>query len=131
MQGQYVTPTNLIQLFMRSKDALIPILLLAALAAANLVVHSPMARAGTYDYIAPEVARPGRAGNTASFGPWHGYRFDLRTDESADGRGYRLVTAPRVAVDPVTGDARLVRCSRPRSGRNTVNRPSSGRKAQT
>jgi len=57
--------------------------------------------------------------------------FDLRTDESADGRGYRVATAPRVALDPVTGDARLVRCSRPRSGKKTVNRPRSGRKAQT
>jgi len=63
--------------------------------------------------------------------PWHGYRFDLRTGESADGRGYRLATAPRVAVDPVTGEASLVRCSRPRSGKKTVNKPRSGKKAQT
>ena len=26
--------------------------------------------------------------------PWHGYRFDLRTGRSADGRGLRLATAP-------------------------------------
>jgi hypothetical protein len=26
--------------------------------------------------------------------PWHGYRFDLRTGRSADGRGLRLETAP-------------------------------------
>jgi nitrite reductase/ring-hydroxylating ferredoxin subunit len=63
--------------------------------------------------------------------PWHGYRFDMRTGESADGRGYRLAAAPRVAVDPVTGEASLVRCSRPRSGKKTVSKPSSGRKAQT
>jgi len=63
--------------------------------------------------------------------PWHGYRFDMRTGESADGRAYRLAAAPRVAVDPVTGEASLVRCSRPRSGKKTVNKPSSGRKAQT
>ena len=62
--------------------------------------------------------------------PWHGYRFDMRTGESVDGRGYRLAAAPRVAVDPVTGEASLVRCSRPRSGNSTVNKPSSGRKAQ-
>jgi nitrite reductase/ring-hydroxylating ferredoxin subunit len=63
--------------------------------------------------------------------PWHGYRFDMRTGHSADGRGYRLAPAPRVAVDPVTGEASLVRCSRPRSGSSTVNKPSSGRKEQT
>lgn len=63
--------------------------------------------------------------------PWHGYRFDMRTGESADGRGYRLAPAPRVAIDPVTGEASLVPCSRPRSGNKTVNKPSSGRKAQT
>jgi len=63
--------------------------------------------------------------------PWHGYRFDMRIGESADGRGYRLAAAPRVAVDPVTGEASLVRCSRPRSGNSTVNKPISGRNAQT
>jgi nitrite reductase/ring-hydroxylating ferredoxin subunit len=39
--------------------------------------------------------------------PWHGYRFDLRTGASADGRGCRLAPAPRVVVDPVTGEASL------------------------
>jgi nitrite reductase/ring-hydroxylating ferredoxin subunit len=58
--------------------------------------------------------------------PWH----DMRTGESADGRGYRLAPAPRVAVDPVTGEATLVPCGRPIFGNSTVNRPSSGRKAQ-
>ncbi len=62
--------------------------------------------------------------------PWHGYRFDMRTGESADGRGYRLAPAPCVAVDPVTGEATLVPCGRPILGNSTVNRPSSGRKAQ-
>jgi nitrite reductase/ring-hydroxylating ferredoxin subunit len=62
--------------------------------------------------------------------PWHGYRFDMRTGESADGRGYRLAPAPRVAVDPVTGEASLVPCGRPIFGNSTVNKPSSGRKAQ-
>jgi nitrite reductase/ring-hydroxylating ferredoxin subunit len=40
--------------------------------------------------------------------PWHGYRFDMRTGESADGRGYRLAPAPRVAIDPTTGEASLI-----------------------
>lgn len=61
---------------------------------------------------------------------WHGYRFDIGTGESADGRGYRLAVAPGVAVDPVNGAARLVPRGRPRSGNSTVNKPSSGRKAQ-
>ena len=39
--------------------------------------------------------------------PWHGYRFDLRTGASADGRGCRLVPGPRVVVDPITGEAML------------------------
>jgi nitrite reductase/ring-hydroxylating ferredoxin subunit len=39
--------------------------------------------------------------------PWHGYRFDLRTGDSADGRGCRLAPAPRVFVDPATGEVSL------------------------
>jgi nitrite reductase/ring-hydroxylating ferredoxin subunit len=39
--------------------------------------------------------------------PWHGYRFDLRTSRSADGRGLRLAPAPEVRVDPGTGTVRL------------------------
>jgi nitrite reductase/ring-hydroxylating ferredoxin subunit len=31
--------------------------------------------------------------------PWHGYRFDVRTGASADGRRLRLSPAPRVEVD--------------------------------
>jgi nitrite reductase/ring-hydroxylating ferredoxin subunit len=31
--------------------------------------------------------------------PWHGYRFDVRTGESRDGRRLRLPPAPRVAID--------------------------------
>jgi nitrite reductase/ring-hydroxylating ferredoxin subunit len=30
--------------------------------------------------------------------PWHGYRFDLATGRSCDGRGLRLAPAPRVAL---------------------------------
>lgn len=41
--------------------------------------------------------------------PWHGYLFDLRTGESADGRGYRLAPAPAVVVDPATGEVSLSR----------------------
>lgn len=39
--------------------------------------------------------------------PWHGYRFDARTGESADGHKLRLAAAPRLAVDPETGRVRL------------------------
>ncbi len=39
--------------------------------------------------------------------PWHGYRFDLRTGMSVDGRGCRLAPAPRVFVDPATGNISL------------------------
>jgi nitrite reductase/ring-hydroxylating ferredoxin subunit len=31
--------------------------------------------------------------------PWHGYRFELASGRSADGRGLRLPTPPRLAVD--------------------------------
>lgn len=33
--------------------------------------------------------------------PWHGYAFDVRTGESADGRGYALDTPPRVVIEGV------------------------------
>jgi nitrite reductase/ring-hydroxylating ferredoxin subunit len=39
--------------------------------------------------------------------PWHGYRFDLRTGMSVDGRGCRLAPVPRVFVDPATGEVSL------------------------
>jgi nitrite reductase/ring-hydroxylating ferredoxin subunit len=39
--------------------------------------------------------------------PWHGYRFDIRTGRSADGRCYRLTPAPQVTIDRVTGDVTL------------------------
>jgi nitrite reductase/ring-hydroxylating ferredoxin subunit len=39
--------------------------------------------------------------------PWHGYRFDLETGRSVDGRGLRLRAAPRVQVDEETGHVRL------------------------
>lgn len=39
--------------------------------------------------------------------PWHGYRFDLRTGRSADGRGLRLAPPPALEVD-ASGCVRLV-----------------------
>jgi len=66
--------------------------------------------------------------------PWHGYRFDVRTGDSADGRGYRPAPAPLVAVDALTDDVMLLptpETDRPRSGSSTVNSPISGRKEQT
>lgn len=39
--------------------------------------------------------------------PWHGYRFDVRSGASADGRRLRLACAPRVEID-AAGNARLV-----------------------
>jgi hypothetical protein len=40
--------------------------------------------------------------------PWHGYRFDLRTGLSADGRSYRLAPPVRVNLDKTTGKAMLI-----------------------
>jgi nitrite reductase/ring-hydroxylating ferredoxin subunit len=39
--------------------------------------------------------------------PWHGFVFDVRSGESADGRALRLAPAPRVVVDSLTGDVTL------------------------
>jgi len=36
--------------------------------------------------------------------PWHGYRFDLRSGRSSDGRGLRLAPAPRIRVDPESSE---------------------------
>jgi nitrite reductase/ring-hydroxylating ferredoxin subunit len=40
--------------------------------------------------------------------PWHGYRFDVRDGCSADGRGLRLRSPPRVEIDSGRGDVRLI-----------------------
>jgi len=40
--------------------------------------------------------------------PWHGYRFDLRTGRSIDGRELRLATAPVVRHDAETDELALV-----------------------
>jgi nitrite reductase/ring-hydroxylating ferredoxin subunit len=39
--------------------------------------------------------------------PWHGYEFELRGGASADGRGLRLRSAPRLCVDPLSKRVRL------------------------
>jgi nitrite reductase/ring-hydroxylating ferredoxin subunit len=39
--------------------------------------------------------------------PWHGFLFDVRSGESADGRDLRLDPAPRVLSDPLNGDVIL------------------------
>jgi nitrite reductase/ring-hydroxylating ferredoxin subunit len=40
--------------------------------------------------------------------PWHGYRFDVRSGQSSDGRGFRLAPAPTVRIDPKTNRVALV-----------------------
>ena len=67
----------------------------------ELVAHSTICPhwLGPLDEAAPE--------NGVLRCPWHGYRFDLRTGMSVDGRGCRLAPAPRVLVDPVTGEVSL------------------------
>jgi nitrite reductase/ring-hydroxylating ferredoxin subunit len=40
--------------------------------------------------------------------PWHGYRFDLCTGKSADGRKLRLAAGPRLEVDEQSGEVRLL-----------------------
>jgi len=39
--------------------------------------------------------------------PWHGYRFDVRTGRSRDGRPFQLAPAPRVRVDPATSQVEI------------------------
>jgi nitrite reductase/ring-hydroxylating ferredoxin subunit len=67
----------------------------------ELVAHSTICPhwLGPLDEAAPE--------NGVLRCPWHGYRFDLRTGMSVDGRGCRLAPAPSVVVDPVTGEVSL------------------------
>lgn len=40
--------------------------------------------------------------------PWHGYRYDLRSGRSCDGRNLRLETPPRVELDDDSGRVELV-----------------------
>ena len=39
--------------------------------------------------------------------PWHGYRFDVSTGASMDGRGLRLARAPRVRIEEMTDEVVL------------------------
>jgi nitrite reductase/ring-hydroxylating ferredoxin subunit len=39
--------------------------------------------------------------------PWHGYRFNIHTGQSADGRGLRLPPAPRITTE----QGRLIACA--------------------
>jgi len=39
--------------------------------------------------------------------PWHGYRFDVRTGRSCDGRPLQLAAAPRVWIDPESSQVEL------------------------
>ncbi len=39
--------------------------------------------------------------------PWHGYRFDIRTGRSADGRGLQLRRPPRISLDA----GRIIACA--------------------
>lgn len=40
--------------------------------------------------------------------PWHGYRFDVETGRSSDGRGLRLRPAPRIEIDEGADTIRLL-----------------------
>ncbi|MAJ59667.1 MAG: hypothetical protein CL936_06070 [Deltaproteobacteria bacterium] len=40
--------------------------------------------------------------------PWHGFRFDVRTGRSSDGRRLRLRTPPRLVEDTASGTLTLV-----------------------
>ena len=72
-----------------------------ALEDGTLIAHSTICPhwLGPLDEAAPE--------NGVLRCPWHGYRFDLLTGASADGRACRLAPAPRVVVDPATAAVSL------------------------
>lgn len=56
-----------------------------------------MAHAATCPHwLGPLDAAPDAAGSITC--PWHGYRFDIRTGRSADGRSLRLAPAPRIVI---------------------------------
>jgi len=75
---------------------------LLALADGEIVAHSTVCPhwRGPLDACLPQVG--------ILRCPWHGYRFDLRTGLSADGRSYRLAPPVRVNIDAVTGEAMLI-----------------------
>jgi nitrite reductase/ring-hydroxylating ferredoxin subunit len=45
--------------------------------------------------------------------PWHGYRFDVETGRSSDGRGLRLRRAPQIEIDEGADTIRLVASGNP------------------
>ena len=45
--------------------------------------------------------------------PWHGYRFDVETGRSSDGRGLKLRPAPRIDLDEAADSIRLVASGNP------------------
>jgi len=55
--------------------------------------------------LGPLADAPVVAGSVSC--PWHGYRFDVRTGRSCDGRSLQLAPAPRVYVDPVSSQVEL------------------------
>jgi nitrite reductase/ring-hydroxylating ferredoxin subunit len=67
----------------------------------ELAVHSTVCP----HRLGPLEACPVEDGAVAC--PWHGYRFDVRSGRSLDGRRLRLAPAPRLEVD-AGGHARLV-----------------------
>ena len=63
-----------------------------------------------YDAVCPHLGGPLEQAAVADgivSCPWHGYRFDVRTGRSADGRPLALAMAPRLEVDG-SGEAALV-----------------------
>ena len=59
----------------------------------DLVVHA----ATCPHWLGPLDKAPVIAGCVTC--PWHGYGFNVRTGESADGRGYHLATPPRLVIE--------------------------------
>jgi nitrite reductase/ring-hydroxylating ferredoxin subunit len=59
---------------------------------------------------------------------WHGYLFDIRTGESADGAGYRLAAVSQVVIDPASRDVTLTR--RPARATETALALTAGRRCR-
>ncbi|HEY2775203.1 MAG TPA: Rieske (2Fe-2S) protein [Candidatus Binatia bacterium] len=67
-------------------------------------------RLHAYDLRCPHLGGPlgeGTLHGCEAVCPWHGYRFDVRTGQSCDGRGLRLGAAARIDVDACGGDVTL------------------------
>ena len=54
---------------------------------------------GTTLYCKPGESIPYGSDGQILVCPWHGYRFDVRTEQSCDGRTLRLRSAPEVVVE--------------------------------